>query len=165
MAKRFLLLGGLLVSLLAIILVSMHESAKQRDQSGLMQKYVKLVRALWPDGKSVLSQKHRRNLESAINRHKYIRSQLKNKSMQNRQESGARPARQSPTILYSGPRRIRGYVGGPSKPAGTPHFSTNGADVCAACNDDVFQLLVKWQSTCQIIFERSDPPRLLVHLL
>jgi hypothetical protein len=107
--------------------VGVHEIPKSHSTFNLMQTYLKFVHKSVFGGNSgkstakILSQRHRQNLEAAVNRHRYLDSQVKKQQHRNIDavpSARAAAAHPNPTVLSSGARRIRGWVGGPSTPAG-----------------------------------------------
>ncbi len=113
------------VILLTVGYVGLHEMTQNGNPASLLESSLKqIVRRLWAGGNNKLVlQRQRKNLESLGTRHKYIRSQLRKTLGLHASESikadvNIAPALPHSTGLYAGPRRIRGYCGGPSKPAG-----------------------------------------------
>ncbi len=113
------------VILLTVGYVALHDMSQHASPTSLLESSLKqLVRRLWAGGNNKLAQqRHRKNLELLGARHKSIRSQLRKTLSLNAADSikaDVNTATVSPHVtgLYAGPRRIRGFCGGPSKPAG-----------------------------------------------
>ena len=128
MGKQYVL-AMLAVSalLLAVGYMSIYEISKNDSTLDLLQRHLRrVISKIWAGGNNKLSrklglEKHRQALEYTANRHKSIRSKLKSMPSQIKSETtklGARTPSKSALGLYTKPRRIRGWVGGPSTPAG-----------------------------------------------
>lgn len=111
------------VILLTVGYVGLHDMSQNGSPATLLESSLKqIVRRLWAGGNNKLALQ-RKNLESLGTRHKYIRSQLRktlslNAASSIKADDNTAPELPHSTELYAGPRRIRGYCGGPSKPAG-----------------------------------------------